>query len=171
MTMIRKLLIAVLMLFAGTTAAYAQDDDGTKVGDWTIFKKEGNCSALSTFEGGATAWLGYYKSGDRLVIMILDNKAFAAVTDGAKYDGQLLFVNNATDKQVITDWASLPINGAVLDNGTHGIIIRGAADGVLKTFASSEFFAIVSGGEVVISLKMKQGQDVIGTLRKCVASL
>ncbi|MCW3845923.1 hypothetical protein OF829_01625 [Sphingomonas sp. LB-2] len=171
MTLVRIVFVAVLMLFASSTAAFAQGDDGTRVGDWTIFKKQDNCSAISTFEGNATAWLGYYKDGDKLVLMILDNTAFAAVTDGKRYDGQLMFVNNSTDKQITTDWASLPINGAVLENGAHGIIIRGPADGMLKTFSDSEFFAVVSGSDVVISLKMKQGQDVIGTLRKCVSSL
>jgi hypothetical protein len=166
MKLLRTLALALLIAFAGAGAAHA-----LTIGEWRVTQDHDNCSAMAPFEDGTMAYLGYFPELDRLSVVILDDKVFADVVDGAPIDAELTFVDNPVDKRVDSRWASLPVKGAILESGLHGVMLDGPTEPLLDTFARSQYFALVRNGKVLVSLHLERGPELVAALRACMAKL
>lgn len=153
---------ALLLMSSGVAHAQAQGE----VGDWSLFKNEGNCRALTTFQKVVIS-IAYYKNENRTTMMVLDDTIFAASQNRAPFDAQVVFVKN---DDVDTSFAELPVMGVQLEGGTKGVFITSPGDSMLTTFGQSSIFGLIKGGDVVVSLKIEMPADMISALRKCAAT-
>lgn len=165
MTLFRSLAAALLLLLAATPA-HAQDK--ISVGDWDIFTNQSNCSAIATFGEATTVWIAFTAKTDRATMMLMDDKVFAGVKDGAPFDAQLAFVKG---EELDTQWMSLPVTGAVIDTGAKGVMIRAPGNAFLTSLSESQFFGLLKGSEAVISIKTNDISNVISALRSCSAKI
>jgi len=167
MTLFRSLAAALLLMFVAATPAHAQAQE-TKVGDWSIFSNENNCSALATFGQGTTVYVSYSRADDRASLMFMDNKVFAGAKDGAPFEAQLAFV---AGESLDDKWMTLPIVGVVLEGGSTGVLIRAPGDALLKSMSAAQIFGLLRGTEAVISVKTGDITPVVSALRACAAKL
>ncbi len=160
MNLVHKIAAAAcLMLASGTAHAQAWK----QVGDWSIYKNADHCRAITTFQKVLVS-VAWYKAANRSTMMILDDTIFASAQNGTKFDASVVFVKN---DDVVTDFAQLPVQGAVLESGTKGVYFQSQGDSFLTTFAQSSIVGLIKGGDVVVSLKIEAPGDMIGAVRQC----
>lgn len=158
--MFARLLSAAAAAAAFATPAHAQQEP--VIAGWAMFENSDNCRAIADFDGGVVLALSLDAAQDRATLFV-EAPQLETVENGQAYRFDLTFLTGDT---LNTGWGTVTMEG-LTQGDIHAVM--GAMDGAkfVADFAATEYLALMAGGGVVVSVKLKGQDEMVPALRAC----